>query len=141
MIQIRIHHSSPLSSSFNLSPFCTLLAKELKITKDFIDISFVDPKSIQEINKRYLNHDYVTDIITFNLGSITHIEGDIYICPEEAKKNALAWKCSLEDELKRLIIHGFLHLLDYTDYTDNDKQLMKQEEDRLLTHLSQLEIQ
>tara|TARA_A100001015_G_C15043592_1_gene741676 strand:+ start:6362 stop:6787 length:426 start_codon:yes stop_codon:yes gene_type:complete len=139
MIDIRINDNKTLPPTVNFTSFCTQLAKELNLDKEFIEINFVTQDVILDINKQYLNHDYVTDIITFNLGTVEKIEGDIYICTERAKENAIDWGCTFEDELKRLIIHGFLHLLDFTDYTDKEKEKMTIKENELLEKLRKSE--
>ena len=69
------------------------------------------------INKTHLERDYLTDIITFNLGSLSDPIGDIYISPDKAMENAAQFKSSVTDEIKLLLVHGLLHILEYRDYT------------------------
>ncbi|AGC66856.1 hypothetical protein ASNER_086 [Candidatus Uzinura diaspidicola str. ASNER] len=75
------------------------------------------------INKKYLNHDFYTDVITFNYVRYTKISGDIFISIDRVKENALKWGVSFEKELYRIMIHGVLHLLSY-----NDKFIMQDKE-------------
>lgn len=82
------------------------------------------------INKQYLLHDTLTDIITFsNARNGAAIEGDIFISIERVKENALEFGVSFEKELLRVLVHGSLHLLGYKDKTAVEKKVMTQKED------------
>lgn len=84
------------------------------------------------INRQHLQHDYYTDIITFNLGTEKNIEAEIYISIERVKENAQLLQASFKEELHRVIFHGVLHLLGHKDKLKIEKQNMRREEDRLL---------
>ncbi len=94
-----------------------------------INIIFVDDQNLLDINKKYLNHDYFTDTITFNFSTDKEISGDIYISFERVKDNSVKYHCSFQSEILRVIIHGTLHLLRYNDKTKTEKKLMRQMED------------
>ena len=79
-----------------------------------------------------------TDVITFNLGTESDPHGDIYVCVDDAARNAHALNHSLETELKTLIIHGLLHLIGYTDYDEDAKAEMFNKQDELLAQLDGL---
>ena len=134
-VEIDISFETPQTLSFNAKNFAKKVAQLKGIKTGQIDITFVNPQTILKINNDHLKHDYVTDIITFNLGSIEHPVGDIYICTEQAKENAAAFNNPFENEIRLLIIHGILHVLGYTDYTDEEKATMNTEQDRILTEL------
>jgi rRNA maturation RNase YbeY len=86
------------------------------------------------MNVKYLDHDTYTDIITFDLSEETDtISGDIFISVDRARENAKAYKTTLTQELRRLIVHGILHLLGFKDKTDGEKALMRQKEDYYLS--------
>lgn len=92
---------------------------------DNINYIFVSDAYLLDINKKYLNHTTLTDIITFdnsffNLGLI----GDIYISIERVRENALKYKVDFQEELCRVMIHGLLHLCGFKDKTVSDKELM-----------------
>ncbi len=90
-----------------------------------------------QINKEHLNHDYYTDIVTFNLteeGS-TGIVGEIYISIDRVKENAITLKEPYLKEFARVLVHGMLHLCGYDDQTEADKTKMRGWEDRYLTLL------
>lgn len=111
--------------------------KELQRILNFsisnIEINFVTSSTIHQINIQYLNHDYSTDIITFNYDNDTiKLNGEIFISVDDAKKNANEYECTLNLELLRLIIHGFLHLVGYDDMNDKDYKIMKAKEDELV---------
>ena len=115
-----------------------VLIKSLSIELGFLvsnlEINFISSKAILEINKNYLNHDYTTDIITFNYSNILdQIDGEIFISIEDALKNSKKYKVSLSDELVRLVIHGILHLLGYDDLNTSEKKIMKRLENKLLS--------
>ncbi|HRN55423.1 MAG TPA: rRNA maturation RNase YbeY [Agriterribacter sp.] len=93
---------------------------------------FCSDASLLTINRQYLQHDYYTDIITFNLGTETAIEGEIYISIERVKENALLLQTSFTEELHRVIFHGVLHLCGHKDKLKREKQEMRRKEDCLL---------
>ncbi len=83
--------------------------KVLKTDLIFLSITFVGSKLIKKINKQAFDREHVTDVISLEIGSGKEISGDIYICVEVANKNAKKYGVSLDEELKRLVIHGVLH--------------------------------
>ncbi|MBK9291952.1 MAG: rRNA maturation RNase YbeY [Bacteroidetes bacterium] len=97
----------------------------------------VSNSKILEINKQYLQHDYFTDIITFDLSQSPQIlRGEIFISLEMVEENALLYNKSVENELNRVIIHGVLHLLGYDDHTEKDRSEMRAKEDVCLSLLA-----
>ena len=78
---------------------------------------FCTDKRILEVNKQFLQHDFYTDIITFDYSEVQVISGDIFISLETVQSNAEEFKSSFEDELKRILIHGILHLCGQDDKT------------------------
>ena len=96
------------------------------------ELSFVfcDDDYLHKMNVEYLNHDTLTDIITFdNSDEENKIEGDIFISIERVRENAVTLKTVFEQELRRVIIHGVLHLCGYKDKTKKDAQIMREKED------------
>lgn len=101
-----------------------------------LDINFVSEKTITEINKKYLNHNYATDIISFNYSfESNNLDGEILICNAVALYNADKFKTTYEQEIRRLIIHGILHLMGYDDATDAQRKLMRAKENKILSKL------
>ncbi len=94
---------------------------------------FCDDDYLLDINRKFLNHDTLTDVITFPLSVDERvIEGEIYISLERVKENAVIYKCSEHDELLRVVFHGLLHLCGYGDKTKKEKLLMREREGHYL---------
>ncbi len=88
-----------------------------------------------EYNRTYLDHDYFTDIITFDYVEQNVISGDLLISLDTVFSNAKDLNVSRETELKRVVIHGFLHLCGYNDKTESEVELMRKKEDFYLNLL------
>lgn len=94
---------------------------------------FCDDDYLLEINKQYLDHDYFTDIITFdNSEEDNVIEGDIYISVDRVRENAATFQADFETEMRRVLIHGLLHLMGYDDTDEKLKSAMRAKEDQYL---------
>ena len=96
-------------------------------------IIFCSDEYLLGVNRRFLNHDYYTDIITFNLADKEKlVEGEIYISTDRIRENALINKVALQNELHRIIFHGVLHLCGFKDKKSDEKTLMTIEENMYL---------
>jgi len=90
---------------------------------------FSSDKALFEINRKYLKHNFYTDVITFDLStSSKEILADIYISADRVKENAQTLKLSFKEELHRVMFHGLLHLCGYNDKTDNQRRVMRSRE-------------
>jgi len=94
-----------------------------------ISYTFINDDELLEINKESLNHDFYTDIITFDQRIGDLISADIFISVDRVKENAESFSVSFENEMKRVIIHGLLHIVGFSDHTDEEKQEMRKQED------------
>lgn len=95
-----------------------------------LDYIFCDNEFLLQLNRFYLNHNYYTDVLTFNLTpNQQHINGEIYISVDMVKENAFRFQTLFEDELVRVIFHAALHLCGYDDQTKKEKKKMKELED------------
>ncbi len=97
-----------------------------------INFIFCSDKYILNINQQFLNHDYYTDIITFDYCDGKVLNGDIYISVETVLSNSELFNTTYDEELHRVIIHGILHLIGYKDKTDDEALEMRQQEDSAL---------
>nr|WP_295935042.1 rRNA maturation RNase YbeY [uncultured Dyadobacter sp.] len=94
---------------------------------------FCSDQYLLEINKQYLDHDYFTDIITFdNSEEDNQLEGDIYISVDRVKDNAETFHTNFDTEMRRVLIHGLLHLSGYEDSSEALKTAMRGKEDEYL---------
>ncbi len=100
-----------------------------------ISYIFCSDEKILEINKQYLNHDYYTDIITFDYSEENMISGDLFISLETVRSNAERFGTKYEEELYRVIIHGILHLCGFKDKSAKDEKLMREKENEALKKL------
>lgn len=98
-----------------------------------ISIIFCSDNYILDINHKYLEHDYFTDIITFDYCEGDRISGDLFISVDSVKENSLEYGVGFADELNRVIIHGILHLIGYDDHTDEDISMMRKKENYYLS--------
>jgi rRNA maturation RNase YbeY len=90
---------------------------------------------ILDVNRAYLQHDYFTDIITFdNADKKLSIEGDLFISIDTVRSNAKLFKTTILNELRRVMVHGALHLCGYNDKTDEEKVQMRLKEDEYLAY-------
>ena len=101
-----------------------------KITE--LNYIFCDDAYLLKINQDYLQHDYLTDIITFDYVLGKHLSADLYISIDRIRENALDFKVAFENELKRVMAHGVLHLMGYTDKTVLATAEMRNKEDEKL---------
>ena len=99
---------------------------------DTLVFLFVDDNEILEMNKKFLKHDYYTDVITFGELKDKKISGDIAISIERVLDNSKTYGVEFEDELKRVMAHGLLHIMGYNDKASSDKTVMSKKEKKAI---------
>ncbi len=106
-----------------------------------IGLTFVTPKVIRGYNRKYLGHDYVTDVLSFNFNEVKKpyrsniLTGDVIICPQVALENSKLFESLVEKEIVLYIVHGVLHLLGYDDHRKRDIVKMRAKESQILSFL------
>jgi len=98
--------------------------------------NFCSDESLSKINKEFLNHDTLTDVITFDYSALNEISGEIFISTDRVRENSSEFQQSFEVETRRVMIHGLLHLCGYNDKTAKEKELMSDRENFYLDSFS-----
>ena len=96
---------------------------------------FCDDEKILEVNREFLQHDYYTDIITFDYNEGSQINGDLVISLDTVRTNAEKFGKDYDEELHRVIIHGILHLCGINDKGPGEREIMEQAENKALAML------
>lgn len=129
---INFHYPAPSFSFRNrtkLKSFLARLFKKENRLVNSLNIIFCTDDYLLKINKKYLNHSYYTDIVTFNLANSNQsIIGEIYISIDRIRENAITFNSGFERELHRVIFHGALHLCGYDDHSKSQVQMMRKKE-------------
>jgi len=126
----------PLNKKREIKSWLQRVAKEEDKKIGELNYVFCSDSYLLEMNQQYLNHNTLTDIITFDQSdNPTIVEGDIYISFDRVKENGSSLQ-SEKTELYRVMVHGLLHLLGYKDKKTEEQQLMRSKEDYYLTHLN-----
>ena len=133
-------HNEEVSFSFNnkrevslwLKSVVSSFQKELGV----INVIFCNDQYLLKVNQNYLNHDYFTDIITFNYNENNLISGDLFISIDRVKENAINQKMEFNVEIHRVIVHGVLHLCGLNDQSKQEKEIMRGRENLFLQKLS-----
>lgn len=116
-----------------LKGFINSIFKRHKLRLGHLNYIFCNDEYLLQINKAHLNHDYYTDIITFDLSSgDRHVEGEVYISTDRVRDNAEELKTTITEELHRVIFHGALHLCGYKDKTAHHAKQMRAAENQCL---------
>ena len=104
-----------------------------------INYIFCDDEYLHKINVDYLDHDTLTDIISFDYSMGNELHGDIFVSVERVKENAIDFKVTFEAELKRVLVHGILHYCGYKDKSEAEELLMRSKEDEkiVMFHVKQ----
>ena len=93
-----------------------------------INYIFCSKQYLKKINNDYLSKDYETDVISFDFSKDNKISGDIYVSSETVKKNSIIFNVDFNNELKRVMVHGLLHLLNYNDKSKQELKIMREKE-------------
>lgn len=100
-----------------------------------LSLIFTSDEYLLNMNKEHLNHDYYTDIITFDYTEVGVVSGDLFISVDRVNDNATSLNVSRETELNRVVVHGTLHLIGYGDKSDKEAKLMREKENYYLSQI------
>jgi probable rRNA maturation factor len=141
MISFNYETSFKLMNKTHYSKWLSLVIKTECKKEGDINYVFCDDDYLIGINQKYLNHDTLTDIISFDYSVGNELHGDVFISVQRVRENATDFNVSFDDELKRVMVHGLLHYCGYKDKTNKDKKVMRLKEDEKikLFHVEQKE--
>jgi rRNA maturation RNase YbeY len=135
MITFNYENSFFLKDEKFLKVWIENIALEQEFEVGEINYIFCDDEYLHKLNVEFLQHDTLTDIISFDNSLGKLISGDIFISTERVEDNAKDFKVSFEDELHRVMIHGVLHYMGYKDKSVEDKTSMRNAENSALVQL------
>lgn len=133
-------HVLPLNKRFsipfyNLLPdFISALIQQEQAAVGDINLIYTDNDEILELNRKYLEHDYYTDVISFPYDYNQGVNGDVFISCDKVEENAREYHTSFDNELLRVTIHGILHLIGYKDSRPEEMEQMRKKEDHYLEY-------
>ena len=133
MIGFNFETEYPLQKQNELGKWITDLILKEGLKEGDINYIFCNDDYLLEKNVKYLNHNELTDIITFDYSIGKLLSGDIFISIERVKDNAISYNVEVKDELQRVMVHGVLHLCGYKDKSKEEKSLMRDKEDYYLS--------
>lgn len=116
------------SLKVKISDSLTAIAKDEEVIIKGLTYIALDDEALLLMNKNYLNHDFYTDVITFDLSEYEEINGEVYISVTRIKDNAVEYNVPVLQELCRVIYHGLLHLVGYDDKEEKSAGLMREKE-------------
>ncbi|MBO0321009.1 rRNA maturation RNase YbeY [Muricauda sp. CAU 1633] len=129
MIEFHFKSDFILNNKTNYSDWISRILDSEQFQLGQLDYIFCSDEFLLKLNTEYLNHDTLTDIITFDYSSGRRISGDVFISTERVKDNAETYGVDVENELLRVMSHGVLHLMGYGDKTDSEKEVMRSKEE------------
>ena len=122
----RINNEAKITSWIN--SFC----QKEGFTIDTLVFAFFNDEDLKALNIKFLNHDYYTDVLSFNDSFGKEIKGDIAISIQRVKENAKLYSPSFDEELRRVMVHGLLHFMNYKDSTKEEIALIRAKEEKML---------
>ena len=132
MIEFAVEHKHILPDVENYPKWLALVA--LKFNKTISDITYVltSDEQVYKLNLDFLGHDYYTDVLTFDRSVGDSLSGDIYVSLDRVKENAERYNETFAEELRRVMVHGMLHLIGIDDKNEEDEQRMRRSENEAL---------
>jgi rRNA maturation RNase YbeY len=128
MISFNYETDFELDNETSFSEWISKVILSENKTEGEINYVFCDDDYLHKINLEYLQHDDLTDIISFDYSVGNELHGDIFISVERVRENAIEFQVEFDNELKRVMAHGVLHYAGYKDKTENDSEIMRNKE-------------
>lgn len=132
MISFNYENDFKLNNEGRISKWISEVIKSEGCREDDINYVFCNDDYLHKLNVEFLNHDTLTDIISFDYSVGKNIQGDIFISTERVTDNAKDFKVNFSEELYRVIVHGVLHYCGFNDKNDSDKKVMREKENYYL---------
>lgn len=132
MIEYHYESDFKLEGEKDFTDWITRILGTEKLVLGPIVFVFCTDGYLLEMNKKYLDHDTFTDIITFDYTEGEVLSGDVFISTDRLRENAATFGVSFREELLRVMAHGVLHLMGYKDKTEVDKKLMRKKENEMI---------
>lgn len=139
MINFNYENDFKLDNEKSLSNWVLSVIESEGFKLEEINYIFCDDDDLHKINVEFLNHDTLTDIISFDYTVGKILQGDIYISTERVKDNAVDFNQTFQNELHRVMVHGVLHYCGYKDKTKDDAAVMRSKENYYLDQLSRID--
>jgi rRNA maturation RNase YbeY len=129
MINFNYETEFTLDNEEVISSWISSVIKSENKKEGEISYIFCDDEYLLQINQEHLQHDFYTDIISFDYTVGNELSGDIFVSVERVQENATDFNVSFDEELKRVLVHGVLHYCGYKDKSEEDELLMRNKED------------
>lgn len=129
MISFNYETEFELSNEDQLSNWLSQVILSENKKEGDINYIFCNDEYLLNLNEQYLDHDTLTDIISFDYSVGNELHGDIFISIERVRENAQDFNVTFDEELKRVLVHGVLHYCGFKDKSEEEEQLMRQKED------------
>ncbi|WP_396169282.1 rRNA maturation RNase YbeY [Flavobacterium sp.] len=129
MINFNYETEFTLDNEKVISSWISSVIKSENKKEGEISYIFCDDEYLLQINQEHLQHDFYTDIISFDYTVGNELSGDIFVSVERVQENATDFNVSFDEELKRVLVHGVLHYCGYKDKSEEDELLMRNKED------------
>jgi probable rRNA maturation factor len=136
MIEFNYETDFILDDETSLKNWINAVASEQEFELGEINYIFCDDAYLHKLNVEFLDHDTLTDIISFDNSLGKLLNGDIFISVERVKDNAAEFKVSFQEELQRVMIHGILHYMGYKDKSEGEKEEMRKQENLAILKIS-----